>query len=251
VLTQGSTGLDFADAKTGSCTTNGTTFEYNIGDACMVDVVFTPTTSGTRSGSVELVNNSGTVIATGSAQGVGQSSGVTLDFAITSPGSGTPSVTASAGGQAVYPFVISPTGSTGMPGVVSLSVTGLPTGATAVFSPSSISAGAATTNVILVVTVPAQSAALLLPRLMRGGALPVAFALILLPFASMWRKAARRMNRTTWIAVLSIIAVAMSTGLTGCGGNGSSKSSAQTYTLTVTAASGSVSHTTTATLIVN
>jgi hypothetical protein len=251
VLTQGSTGLDFADAGTGNCTTNGTTFEYNIGDTCMVDVVFTPTTSGTRNGSVELVNNSGTVIATGSAQGVGQASGVTRDFTITSPGSGTPSVTASAGGQAVYPFVISPTGSTGMPGSVSLSVTGLPTGATAAFSPSTISAGAATTNVILVVTVPVQSTAQSLPSPLRGGALPVAFALILLPFAGKWRKAARRMNSMTWIAILGLCSIGMVAGLTGCGGSGSSKSSAQTYSLTVTATSGSLSHTTTATLIVN
>jgi hypothetical protein len=251
VLTQGSTGSDFADVRTGSCTTSGTTFEYNTGDTCMVDVVFTPTTSGTRNGSVELVNNSGTIVATGAAQGVGQSSGATLDFTITSPGSGTPSVTASAGGQAVYPFVISPTGSTGMPGAVSLSATGLPTGATAVFSPSTISAGAATTNVILVVTVPAQSTAQSLPCLMRGGALPVAFALILFPLAGKWRKASTRMNRMTWIAVLSLGSIAMVSGLTGCGGSGSSKSSAQTYSLTITANSGSLSHTTTATLIVN
>jgi streptogramin lyase len=250
VLTQGATGLDFADAGTGSCTTNGTTSQYNIGDTCTVDVVFTPTTAGTRNGSVELVSNSGSVIASGSAQGVGQASGVSRDFAITSPGSGTPSVTASAGGQAVYPFVISPTGGTGMPGVVSLSVTGLPTGATAVFSPSTLSAGTATTNAILLVTLPTQSAAQRLRNPFGRGALPVALGLLVLPFAGNWRKAAGRMNRMNWMIVLGLSSLAMIAGLTGCSSSGGSGSSAQTYTLTITATSGSLSHSTTATLIV-
>jgi hypothetical protein len=259
VQTQGATGLDFADAGTGSCTTNGTTSQYNIGDTCTVDVVFTPTTAGTRNGSVELVSNSGSVIASGSAQGVGQASGVSRDFAITSPGSGTPSVTASAGGQAVYPFVISPLGGTGMPGAVSLSVTGLPTGATAVFSPSTLSAGAATTNAILLVTLPTQSATQTIRNPFGRGALPVALGLLVLPFAGNWRKAAGRMNRMNWIIVLGLSSLGMIAGLTGCGGSGSSSSSgsgssaqtsAQTYTLTITATSGSLTHSTTATLIV-
>ena len=249
VLIQGATGLDFADAGTGSCTTNGTTSQYNIGDTCTVDVVFTPRTAGTRNGSVELVSNSGSIIASGSAQGVGQASGVSLDFAIASPGSGTPSVAASAGGQAVYPFVISPLGGTGMPGAVSLSVTGLPTAATAVFSPSTVSAGAATTNAILLVTLPTQSAAQPLRNPFGRGALPVALALLLLPFAGNWRKAAGRMNRMNWMIVLGLSSLAMIAGMTGCSSGGSG-SSAQTYTLTITATSGSLSHSTTATLIV-
>jgi sugar lactone lactonase YvrE len=249
VLTQGATGLDFADAGTGSCTTNGTTSQYNIGDTCTVGIVFTPTTAGTRNGSVELVSNSGSVIASGTAQGVGQASGVSLDFAITSPGNVTPSVTASAGGQAVYPFVISPLGGTGMPGAVSLSVTGLPTAATAVFSPSTLSVGATTTNAILLVTLPTQSAAQPLRNPFGRGALPVALGLLLLPFAGNWRKAARRMNRMNWMIVLGLSSLAMIAGLTGCSSGGSG-SSAQTYTLTITATSGSLSHSTTATLIV-
>ncbi len=250
VLTGSSTGLDFSDAGTGSCTTNGTSYEYNVGDTCTVDVVFTPTTAGTRNGTVELVDHSGKVIASGSAQGLGLASGTTLDFAITSPGSGTPSVTATAGGQAVYPFIISPTGSTGMSGVISLSVTGLPAGATAVFSPSTLSVGTGATNVILLVTLPTQSAAQPLNRPFNRGALPGALALILLPFAGKWRKTARCLNGMSWIVTLGLCSVAIVAGLTGCGGSSTSSSSVQNYTLTITATSGSLSHTTTAALIV-
>jgi hypothetical protein len=48
VLTQGATDLDFADAGTGSCTTNGTSHVYNTGDSCTVDVTFTPKYPGQR-----------------------------------------------------------------------------------------------------------------------------------------------------------------------------------------------------------
>ena len=54
VLTQGASGRDFADAGTGSCTTNGTSHLYNAGDTCTVDVTFTPKYPGQRLGAVQL-----------------------------------------------------------------------------------------------------------------------------------------------------------------------------------------------------
>jgi len=69
-LTQGATGLDFADAGTGTCTTNGTSHSYSAGGSCTVDVTFTPKWSGVRYGAVTL-SSSGTMIATGSLQGTG------------------------------------------------------------------------------------------------------------------------------------------------------------------------------------
>lgn len=50
VLTQGESGLDFTDAGTGTCTTNGTGHTYASGDTCTVDVKFTPIRPGTRTG---------------------------------------------------------------------------------------------------------------------------------------------------------------------------------------------------------
>jgi streptogramin lyase len=71
VLTQGAPGLDFADAGTGSCTTNGTSHVYSAGDICTVNVTFTPTKAGTRYGGVELLSNSGAVIANSYVYGTG------------------------------------------------------------------------------------------------------------------------------------------------------------------------------------
>lgn len=71
MLTQGATGLDFADTGTRTCTTNGTAHTYNAGDSCTVNVVFTPKYSGTRYGAVHILNSSSTIIATGYVVGTG------------------------------------------------------------------------------------------------------------------------------------------------------------------------------------
>ena len=77
VLTQGATGLDFVDAGTGSCTTNGTSHSYNAGDTCTVDVRFTPKLPGIRYGAVTL-SSGGATIATGYVYGTGTGPQVTF-----------------------------------------------------------------------------------------------------------------------------------------------------------------------------
>jgi streptogramin lyase len=71
VLMQGTAGLDFKDDGTGTCTTNGTSHVYNIGDACTVNVTFTPKYSGPRYGAVELGDSHGNIIVTVYVQGTG------------------------------------------------------------------------------------------------------------------------------------------------------------------------------------
>lgn len=71
VVTQGAANLDFIDAGTGTCTTNGTSHTYSAGDVCTMDVTFTPKHPGARYGAAVLTNNSGSVIATGYLQGIG------------------------------------------------------------------------------------------------------------------------------------------------------------------------------------
>jgi sugar lactone lactonase YvrE len=79
VLTQGAAGLDFADARTGSCTANGTGHRYNAGDTCTVDVAFAPRSAGARNGAVELVSSSGAIIATVYANGTGIGQQIAFD----------------------------------------------------------------------------------------------------------------------------------------------------------------------------
>ena len=70
VLTQGATGLDFTDAGTGSCDTNGSSHVYNPGDTCTVNVTFAPKYAGARYGAVNLPDAGG-VIATAYIYGIG------------------------------------------------------------------------------------------------------------------------------------------------------------------------------------
>ncbi len=59
VLTQGVTGLDYADALTGSCTTNGIGHTYSAGDTCVLNVTLAPRAPGYRSGAALLANTTG------------------------------------------------------------------------------------------------------------------------------------------------------------------------------------------------
>ena len=85
VLTQGATGLDFNDAMSGSCDTNGPGFTYNLGDTCTVNVTFAPQLTGPRYGSVVLNSNStpASAIATGYLYGAG--SGPQIAYAPPAP----------------------------------------------------------------------------------------------------------------------------------------------------------------------
>jgi hypothetical protein len=89
VVTQGATGLDFADATSGTCDTNGTSFVYGTGATCTVNVIFTPGYPGTRYGAVLLEDESGNILATAYLYGTG--TGPQANFL---PGTETPAVIA-------------------------------------------------------------------------------------------------------------------------------------------------------------
>src|SRR6202000_1639439 len=64
---QGATGLDFADAGTGTCTAA----TYAAEDTCTLNVTFTPKFSGVRYGAATLSDGSGAAIATAYVYGTG------------------------------------------------------------------------------------------------------------------------------------------------------------------------------------
>lgn len=104
VLTQGASGLDFADTRTGTCETNGLPYSYAAGASCTVNVDFTPTAAGIRNGAVELEDNSGNPIATAYLQGVGL--GPQINFL-----PNTESVVANAAGGLLSPYAVAVDGS--------------------------------------------------------------------------------------------------------------------------------------------
>ena len=69
VSTQGSSSplLDFSDAGTGDCYPAS----YGVGYTCWIDVTFTPSAAGVRSGAASLIDSNGNTIATGYVQGTG------------------------------------------------------------------------------------------------------------------------------------------------------------------------------------
>jgi hypothetical protein len=71
VVTQGATGLDYTDAGTGTCDTNGINYAYSIGNTCTVAVTFAPLHPGLRYGAVLLEDDSGNVLATAYLTGTG------------------------------------------------------------------------------------------------------------------------------------------------------------------------------------
>lgn len=126
---------------------------------------------------------------------------------------------------------------------VTLTVSGLPSGAEAVFSPSTVTAGNGTQNVTLTV----KTATLTARAKSHSSLAPLVLALLLLPLAGARRW--RRMGRA-WMLSLMLLLGGASLALTGCGGKmGYFNQQPVNYTLTVTASSGAVQHTTT--LILN
>ncbi|MEA3007844.1 MAG: hypothetical protein QOI94_3113 [Acidobacteriaceae bacterium] len=115
VLTMGVPYLDFAFARS-SCMGTVTT-----GSRCSVAVTLTPKVAGLRSGSVEIVNGSGKILATTLIHGIGQAD--PADFKITlSP----PSLAVSPGsGQ---PVQVTATALNGFTGTTTVALSGLPPG---------------------------------------------------------------------------------------------------------------------------
>ncbi len=170
---------------------------------------------------------------------------LTPDFSIASP---TPAQSVLPGKSVDYTITLTPVNPTFIY-PITLSASGLPSGVTATFNPSSIPAGAGTSNAVLTLTASAQTR--YEDRIHSVGRLaaPAALALLMLPLA--FRRRARRTSRLlshfgkVWLALLAFAGLSV---LSGCGGSGFFAHSTKSYTVTVTAANGINSHSTNVTL---
>ena len=178
----------------------------------------------------------------GSASATGTVSVTSLDFTF-SVTPATPSETVVPGGAATYTFNIAPLyGSYGGP--VTFTITGLPAGATASFSPAVIAANAGPQSITLTVQT-AQPLARNDRQIPFRKELPLT-ALLLLPLMSSC-KLRRRWNSRLLMLALLVAGLGGSTLLIGCG---AVREQPASYTLTVTATSGQEQHSQTVTLIV-
>jgi hypothetical protein len=239
----------------------------------------TPLGQGTLSNGVAALSTSSltagshtiTAVYSGDANFIAATSGplseTVLDFSLNNvgesggaSGSGTStSQTVTPGGAANYPLSILPTNGTTFPAPITLSLTGLPSGATATIAPSSWTQLSSTTwsfpaNVALPTTSLVVQTPSSVARLEPGTELhrtlpPVALGLLLLPLAGMRRRLGKTLGRTIFILLLLVAGASAMAGLSGCGAtSGFFGQPTQTYTMTVTATSGTLSHATTITL---
>jgi hypothetical protein len=177
-------------------------------------------------------------------------------FALGTSTGATTTQTVSPGGTATYTFSVSPTGGTTFLDPVSFTVSGLPAGATATFTPQTIPAGSGTTPVTLTIQTSSQNAAVAPPGPVGGdsGGRPlIALGLMLLPLTGAIKRFHKR--KATLFCMALLLMMGSTTYLVGCGGGSSgggssSGSQSQSYNLTVTGTSGADITTTSVTLTV-
>jgi sugar lactone lactonase YvrE len=161
-----------------------------------------------------------------------------LDFTLTLTSAGTQTVIP--GNLASYALQVAPT-SSNYPGTVTFSATGLPTGATVVFSPNTVATNGGTAPISVSVQTASQNHAI---NQRRGEAAPFVLALLVFPFA-FFRRIRRCGIRALLFLFVLLGGLAATAGLSGCGGyngNGFFGQNPQNYTITITATSGSIQH---------
>jgi hypothetical protein len=234
--------VTISDATSGAIvyyTTNGTT----------------PTASSSTYSVPLSVSSTETIEAIATASGYSPSAAASATYTIGAPFSIAPAsgssttATVKPGGTAVYSLTIAPAGGTTFPAAITFSASGLPSGATATFNPSTIAAGAGTTTVSLSIQTSSSSA------MLRRNKAPytIALCLLLIPLAGLRRRKTtiRRASDTARSLFLLLLLCGAAAGLGACGGSGGNGSgSPQTYTVTVTATSGQAQQTTTLQLTV-
>jgi hypothetical protein len=218
------------------------------GANCAINVTFTPTAGGARSGTLAVTDNSSGVA--GSTQSVSLS-GTGQDFSFAPPSGSPTSASVSPGSPAAYTLSVG--GEGGMSGQVTFTCAGAPSEATCTVSPNPVTAGSSAANVTVTVTTTAASVSAPSsrpsppPPLTPGlrGLLMLALAL-----AGMVCAIVRRNQPvlSRWPSAMLMLAAALllTLALIGCGGGGGGGGGttsnpgtpAGTYTLTVTGTTG-------------
>jgi len=242
------TSLTLTTAAPFSLTQNKCTSSLDAGASCTVGVVFTPTASGTATGTLAVASASVPTAASVALSGVGA---VPIDFTVTA--SGATSQTVVSGKTASYALVITPLN--GSQGTFTFQCGTLPTNALCLFNPTSLTLGSGVTgNVTAQISTGQSGSSARVANPARWRVVPLLCGLLLLPFG--WK---RRRSVLLLIALLAIM-VGGASSCTGSGGGLSTGSSggsssgatpAGTYSIPITVSSNSVQRSITVTLVVD
>jgi hypothetical protein len=232
----------FGDAPfTVSATSNSTgAFTYSVASG-----------PATISGSTVTLTGAGTVLisAMQAASGSYTSATVTTSFTVaatgfslsvgTGSGSGS-SASTTPGGAASFSLMLSPGAGTTFPDTIRFSISGLPPGATATFSPATIAAGSPATTVMLSIQTSSTQTARNENPFSGNPTAPVTMGFLLLPLLGLKpvRKRFRQMSHFSVLGVAVVSLGALLMGLSGCAGGASNPPSSQpatNYAMVVTA----------------
>jgi hypothetical protein len=215
------------------------------GASCSIYVTFTPAAAASYAATLSVADNAAGSPQTAPISGTGIAA-VVVDFGL----SATPGAqTVASGAAANYNVTVSTTGGS-FTNAVTLSVTGLPAGATASFSPTSVTPGSAGGNSTLTIQTAVASAEA--QRSLWPMAAPVLALILFVPFRR-WRKA---WPSKLLLLVAAVASLAGAVSLMGCGGGFALLQATQptqtpkSYVLTITGTSGSDTHSTTVQLTV-
>jgi hypothetical protein len=227
--------------------------------SCQITLSFTPTTTGARTGTLSITDNTFAGNRQISLTGNGS------DFQLAGAGNAPVSTTVKSGQPATYSLSLSPSG--GFTGAVTLACLGAPQDATCSISPATLQLSSAG-SVPFTVTVTTQQvvSAITGPQVFFAGIGFASLALVPLMFLRRFRSSLRVRS-----IALSILLIVFCLGAPGCGGGGGGtptpaptpiptpvptptpvvqNTPAGTYTLTLTATSGGASRQLPLTLIV-
>jgi HYDIN/CFA65/VesB family protein len=231
-------------SQTNNCTT------LNPGASCTVNVKFTPTATGTRSGSVTITDTAPGSPHSVSLSGTGTTA-ATPDFAV----SFTPtSATITAGQSAIFSMTVSAAG--GFNQSVALTCSGAPAGSACNISPTSINPNGGTATAQVTVSSTARPAALM-PIYPRWPTVFIVLLILATMVVLMAYQSARKSSPRTRLAV-ALPAFAVLLFSLGCGSTGNNTVSnsqgggtpAGSYNLTINASGGGQSHSSTITVVV-
>ncbi|MFZ1134512.1 MAG: SBBP repeat-containing protein, partial [Candidatus Korobacteraceae bacterium] len=226
-------------------TTCGSTLAASA--SCNISVTFAPTSAGSFAATVSLTDNATNSLQSAMLSGTGVAQ-VQADFSLSSLNG---AQTVSAGGSAQYTIIVASMNGA-FNNAVTLSASGLPAGATATFSPGSVTPGSGSANSTMTVQTAAAIAGLRSPGERPLGRMPwISLTSIAFVAGGVFVVGCRnpKLDRRRILMLTAVLGL-MASGLSACGGGSPGTKTAQTYTITVTGTNGNVQNTSVVTLVV-